>query len=360
MSATFIGLMSGTSADAIDGVAVSFEQTNAKIQAARSDPISPSLRKRIADIMQGRNDNLDAVASLDADLSRAFADCAEKLIARLDTRPRAIGCHGQTVRHRPEKGFTVQLGTGAVIAARTGIPAVTDFRSADIALGGQGAPLVPAFHREIFGSSEEDRVIVNIGGIANVTLLPRNGTVTGFDTGPGNTLLDYWYREHHEGAWDVDGAWSCTGEVDQALLKKLFSDEYFFRPAPKSTGLEYFSPDWLAPHLSGNENAEDVQATLRQLTAKGIAAAVEKNLLQARAVYLCGGGARNGALKDGIDALLPNSILTSTAALGIEPEWVEGCAFAWLARQRLEEKSGNLPSVTGASRAAVLGTLHLP
>ncbi|MAF08704.1 MAG: anhydro-N-acetylmuramic acid kinase [Acidiferrobacteraceae bacterium] len=360
MAPTFIGLMSGTSADAVDGVAVSFDNGAVNIQATQSDPISPSLRERITDIMRGRDDHLDAQAALDVDLSHAFADCAEKLIARLDALPQAIGCHGQTVRHRPEKGFTVQLGSGAFIATRTGVPTVTDFRSADIALGGQGAPLVPAFHQDLFGSDEEDRAIVNIGGIANVTLLPKDASVSGFDTGPGNTLLDYWYREHHEGDWDTDGAWSLTGKVDQALLKKLLSDKYFSQPAPKSTGLEYFSHEWLKGRLSGNEHPQDVQAMLRELTAATIADAITNRLAHARTVYLCGGGAQNKALKDAIRALLPNTDVTSTARLGIEPQWVEACAFAWLARQRLEGRPGNLPSVTGASRATVLGTLHQP
>ena len=360
MSPTFIGLMSGTSADAVDGAAVSFDNGAVNIQATQSDPISLSLRERIIDIMRGRDDYLDSQAALDVDLSHAFADCAEKLIARLDALPQVIGCHGQTVRHRPEKGFTVQLGSGAIIAARTGVPTVTDFRSADIALGGQGAPLVPAFHQDLFGSAEEDRAIVNIGGIANVTLLPKNGEVTGFDTGPGNTLLDYWHREHHGGNWDIDGAWSLTGEVDQSLLKKLLSDEYFSRPAPKSTGLEYFSHEWLKKRLSGSERPRDIQATLRELTASAIADAITKRLAQVRTVYLCGGGAQNKALKDAICAVLPSASVSNTASLGIEPQWVEACAFAWLARQRWEGKPGNLPSVTGASRAAVLGTLHLP
>ena len=360
MSPTFIGLMSGTSADAVDGVAVSFDDGAVNIQAIQSDPISPSLRERIIAIMHGRDDYLDAQAVLDVDLSHAFADCAEKLIAQLDALPQAIGSHGQTVRHRPEKGFTVQLGSGAIIAARTGVPTVTDFRSADIALGGQGAPLVPAFHQNIFGSAEEDRAIVNIGGIANVTLLSKNGEVTGFDTGPGNTLLDYWYREHHTGDWDIDGSWSLTGEVDQALLEKLLSDDYFSRPAPKSTGLEYFSYEWLKGRLSGHEPPQDIQATLRELTATAIADAITKRLAQVRTVYLCGGGAQNKALKDAVCALMPGARVSNTASLGIDPQWVEACAFAWLARQRLEGKPGNLPSVTGASRAAVLGTLHLP
>lgn len=360
MPPTFIGLMSGTSADAVDGAAVSFDNGAVNIQATQSDPISLSLRERIIDIMRGRDDYLDSQAALNVDLSHAFADCAEQLIGRLDALPQVIGCHGQTVRHRPEKGFTVQLGSGAIIAARTGVPTVTDFRSADIALGGQGAPLVPAFHQDLFGSAEEDRAIVNIGGIANVTLLPKNGEVAGVDTGPGNTLLDYWYREHHGGDWDIDGAWSLTGEVDQSLLKKLLSDEYFSRPAPKSTGLEYFSHEWLKKRLSGSERPRDIQATLRELTASAIADAITKRLAQVRTVYLCGGGAQNKALKDAICALLPSASVSNTASLGIEPQWVEACAFAWLARQRWEGKPGNLPSVTGASRAAVLGTLHLP
>ena len=360
MSPIFIGLMSGTSADAIDGVAVSFDQDEVRIHATQSDPLCATLRCRITDIMQGRNDDLDSVAALDIDLSNAFADCAVKLTAQLKASPLAIGCHGQTVRHRPERGFTAQLGSGAVIATRSGIPTVTDFRSADVALGGQGAPLVPVFHRNIFGSEEEDRAIVNIGGIANVTLLPNTGEVSGFDTGPGNTLLDLCYRRHQEGQWDTDGAWSLTGEVSQTLLARLLSDEYFSRPAPKSTGLEYFSPDWLGKNLTGDERPQDLQATLRELTAAGIATAINKELPKARAVYLCGGGARNSALKHAIDVLIPNAKVTSTMELGIGPEWVEACAFAWLARQRLEEKPGNLPSVTGASRMAVLGALHLP
>ena len=360
MPDTFIGIMSGTSADAIDGAAVSFAGGQVRIHETQSDPIEATLRQRITDVMRGRHDDLDSVAALDLDLGRAFSECAVKLAAKLDAPPLAIGCHGQTVRHRPEQGFTVQLGAGAVIAARTGIPTITDFRSSDIALGGQGAPLVPAFHKHIFGSDEEDRVIVNIGGIANVTPLPKNQGVSGFDTGPGNTLLDSWYQEHRHGPWDVDGAWSETGTVDQPLLARLLSDEYFGQRPPKSTGLEYFNPAWLKKQLNGSERPEDVQATLRELTATGISNAVIQHLPNARAVYLCGGGAQNNALRAAIDRLLADASVESTTALGMDPGWVEACAFAWLARQRWEGKPGNLPSVTGASRAALLGCLYLP
>ena len=204
MSATFIGIMSGTSAAAMDVDAVSFPDGQVKLHAVQSNHIDAALRKRITDVMQGCRDALDSVAALDRALGHAFSDCATALMAKLDTPPLAIGCHGQTVRHRPEQGFTVQLGAGAIIAAHTAIPTITDFRSSDIALGGQGAPLVPAFHKYIFGSDKEDRVIVNIGGIANITLLPKTAGVSGFDTGPGNTLMDSWYRKHQQGPWDND------------------------------------------------------------------------------------------------------------------------------------------------------------
>ena len=360
MPDTFIGIMSGTSADAIDGAAVSFTEGQVRIHAIQSDPIEATLRQRITDVMRGRHDDLDSVAALDLDLGRAFSECAVKLAAKLDAPPLAIGCHGQTVRHRPEQGFTVQLGAGAVIATRTGIPTITDFRSSDIALGGQGAPLVPAFHKHIFGSDEEDRVIVNIGGIANVTLLPKNQGVSGFDTGPGNTLLDSWYREHQQGPWDTDGAWSRTGAADEALLTRLSSDAFFEQSPPKSTGLEYFNSAWLSKWLSGDERPEDVQATLRELTATSIQDAVTKALPTAKTLCLCGGGSKNGALKTSIQSRLPDVKVESTAALGIDPMWVEACAFAWLARQRWERKPGSLPSVTGASRATLLGSLYLP
>ena len=360
MSATFIGIMSGTSVDAIDAAAVSFPDGQVKIHAVQSNPIDGTLRQRITNIMQGVHDDLDSVAALDRDLGHAFSECATALMAKLDTPPLAIGCHGQTVRHRPEQRFTVQLGAGAIIATHTGIPTITDFRSSDIALGGQGAPLVPAFHKYIFGSDKEDRVIVNIGGIANITLLPKTAGVSGFDTGPGNSLMDSWYRKHHQGPWDTGGAWSRTGAADEALLTRLSSDAFFEQRPPKSTGLEYFNSAWLSKWLSGNERPADVQATLRELTTTSIQDAVTKALPAAKTLYLCGGGAQNGALKASIQSRLPDVKVESTAALSIDPMWVEACAFAWLARQRWERKPGSLPSVTGASRTAVLGSLYLP
>ena len=360
MSRVYIGLMSGTSADAIDGVAAEIDEHQTHILATVSIPLADTLRQRIQAVSTGKHDRLDEVAILDIDMANAFADCAEKLMAELKTPPMAIGCHGQTVRHRPKQHFTIQLGQGAVIAARTGIPTVSDFRSVDIALGGEGAPLVPAFHRAMFGSDIEDQAIVNIGGIANVTLLTKDGSVRGFDTGPGNTLLDHWYRQHNEGSLDDRGRWSRTGGINTRLLERCCTDPYFSLPAPKSTGPEYFNVDWLKALLGGHESPADVQATLRALTSRTVSAAVRHHLPGVQRIYLCGGGVRNDALMAELRLDFDGLTVDSTAAVGIDPQWVEACAFAWLAQQRLAQRPGNIPAVTGATRPAVLGALYRP
>ena len=360
MSRVYIGLMSGTSADAIDGVAAEIDEHQARIIATVSIPLSDNLRQRIQAVSTGTHDRLDDVAILDIDMANAFADCAEILMAELKIPPIAIGCHGQTVRHRPEQHFTVQLGQGAVIAARTGIATVSDFRSADVALGGEGAPLVPAFHRAMFRSDIEDRAIVNIGGIANVTLLAKNGSVHGFDTGPGNTLLDHWYRQHNEGILDDRGQWSRIGRIDVGLLKRCCADPYFSLPAPKSTGPEYFNVGWLTPLLGGHESPSDIQATLRALTSRTISGAVSQHLPGTEQIYLCGGGVKNDALIEELRMDFDGLTVDSTAAVGMDPQWVEACAFAWLAHQRLTQQPGNIPAVTGAARPAVLGALYHP
>lgn len=360
MSSAYIGLMSGTSADAIDGVAAEIDEHQARILATVSIPLADTLRQRVQAVSTGTHDRLDDVAVLDIDMANAFADCAEKLMAELKTPPIAIGCHGQTVRHRPEQHFTVQLGQGGVIAARTGIATVSDFRSVDVALGGEGAPLVPAFHRAMFGSDIENRAIINIGGIANVTLLAKDGSVRGFDTGPGNTLLDHWYRQHKQGALDDRGQWSRQGRIDVGLLKRCCADPYFSLPAPKSTGPEYFNVDWLEVLLAGHESPVNVQATLRALTSRTISGAVRQHLPGVQRIYLCGGGVRNDALIEELRMDFDGLTVDSTAALGMDPQWVEACAFAWLAHQRLTQQPGNIPAVTGAARPAVLGALYQP
>jgi anhydro-N-acetylmuramic acid kinase len=306
------------------------------------------------------SDRLDDVKQLEVDLSIEFSRCAQEIINELNDKPVAIGCHGQTVRHRPELGFTVQLADGAIIAQSTQTPAVVDFRSADVALGGQGAPLVPAFHREFFSSSSEDRAVVNIGGIANVTLLSRDGLVTGFDSGPGNTLMDRWIQLHQNNQWDHNGAWARAGLVDEELLLTLQQNQYFSRKPPKSTGLEYFNLDWLNTFLKGNERPCDVQAVLCVLTAHTVAAAILEFLPEVKKIYLCGGGALNTRLKELIQSKIDRAEVSTTDALGVDPKWVEAIAFAWLARQRINLQTANLPEVTGAARRSILGSVYLP
>ncbi|HCY13136.1 MAG TPA: anhydro-N-acetylmuramic acid kinase [Gammaproteobacteria bacterium] len=360
MGEIFVGLMSGTSADAIDAAAIEIDETGIRLLHTCSQPLTQNLRQHIHEVTAGDNDRLEHVCSLDLALGVAFADAALELIAGLDRPPRAIGCHGQTVRHCPERQFTVQLGSGAVLAAKTGITTVTDFRSGDLALGGQGAPLAPAFHRAVFSSATEERTIINIGGIANITHLSASGKVLGFDTGPGNTLLDHWYRRHCSGPFDSDGTWAASGALNTPLLEKLLADGYFQAPPPKSTGLEHFNLDWLQTHLDGNEAAPDVQTTLLALTTGSIANAVHSHAPQAAALYLCGGGALNGELVRQLQAHLGEVPIRTTLALGIAPQWVEACAFAWLAHQRLCGQTGNIPAVTEAIRPAVLGAVYLP
>jgi anhydro-N-acetylmuramic acid kinase len=270
----------------------------------------------------------------------------------------AIGCHGQTVRHRPGDGYTLQLVNGARLAERSGITVVCDFRSRDVAAGGEGAPLAPAFHRALFETARRGRLILNVGGIANLTLLPARGTVTGFDCGPGNCLLDAWIMERCRRHYDHNGAWAARGTVNPRLLKKLLSHPFLKRRPPKSTGRDEFSLRWLERALAGSERPVDVQATLLEFTATSIVRAVRSHCSGASEVFVCGGGARNRALLARLAALLPGKRVTTTALLGIEPEHVEALAFAWLARQSLKHKPGNLPAVTGARGLRVLGAIY--
>jgi anhydro-N-acetylmuramic acid kinase len=262
------------------------------------------------------------------------------------------------VRHRPREGYTLQLVNGARLAEQTGITIVCDFRSRDVAAGGEGAPLVPAFHRAVFGATRRSRVIVNVGGIANVTLLPARGAVTGFDCGPGNCLLDAWVQEKRRRPYDAQGSWAAGGRVVPRLLRKLLAHPFFRRRPPKSTGREEFNLQWVKRQLSGSERVADVQATLVELTALAIARAVKTHAAGAREIYVCGGGARNRFLLSRITRLVPGRRVATTAALGIEPEHVEALAFAWLARQALMSRPGNLPAVTGARGPRVLGAIY--
>jgi anhydro-N-acetylmuramic acid kinase len=271
---------------------------------------------------------------------------------------RAIGCHGQTVRHQPAAGFTIQIGNPALLAEITGLRVVADFRSRDVAAGGQGAPLVPAFHAAVFADVAEDRAVLNLGGIANLSFLPRSGAVTGFDSGPGNCLLDLWASRHLGKPCDEDGAWAAAGKPLAALLQRMLREPYFAATPPKSTGRELFNESWLQGMLAGGEDPRAVQATLLELTARGAADAVARHCAGARLVIVCGGGAKNGALMRRLAELVAPARLETSDRHGIDAQLVEATAFAWLAKCALEGKPGNLPSVTGARGARVLGAIY--
>ena len=363
----FIGLMSGTSLDGLDAALVGFENTASKtaVYATCEFDFPDRLRGRLLEAIQSANARApEDIASLHTDLGKFYGHCVNQLIdqAKVDAAAvAAIGSHGQTVNHRPDASppFSVQLGCGKAIAQTTGITTVNDFRRADIDAGGQGAPLAPAFHEWAFGQKLAIGAVVNIGGIANVTVLDPNKSLVGYDTGPGNTLLDIWARRHLACDYDINGEWAKSGTSHDGLLQLFLKDPYFAKSAPKSTGREYFHQVWLDTCLDslGTEiSAVDVQATLTNLTAISIANAVRDH--DVRNVWICGGGAFNTFLLDCLATQLNEAQLATTAELGISPDWVEAIAFAWLARARIRNEAAGRPSVTGARNAAVLGVIH--
>jgi anhydro-N-acetylmuramic acid kinase len=362
----FIGVLSGTSVDAVDAALVRFG-ARMELVATHTLPYPPALRAELLALAVPGENEIDRLGAADVAVGRHFARAVNELIAfagRERGDIRAIGSHGQTVRHRPRAAtpFTLQVGDPNALAAAIGIPVVADFRRKDMALGGQGAPLVPAFHDAVFRSRREARAVVNIGGIANVTLLPAdpNALVLGYDTGPGNTLLDAWCRRNLGEPMDRDGAFAARGKVREDLLRVWLRDEFFAQPPPKSTGPEYFSPAWLEARV-GDAAPADVQATLVALTAQSISDAIRTRIgFEHAGVFVCGGGANNPVLMRAIAERLPRCKVQTTEALGIEPGWVEAMAFAWLARQRVHGGAGNCPAVTGAARPTVLGGLWVP
>lgn len=363
--ALYLGLISGTSADAIDAALVSFEHERPRLLAARAHPWPDALRERILAVAQGETAlDLDAFGRLDVALGHGFAEAALALLHDSGTPAsavRAIGSHGQTVRHRPtgEHPFTLQLGDPATIAERCGIDVVADFRRADMAAGGQGAPLLPAVHAMLLAHPGHVRVVLNLGGIANITVLGADGSVIGFDTGPANGLMDAWCLSQRGEAFDRDGMFAASGKVDHALLDALLADPYFALAPPKSTGREHFHLDWLTAHPQANPLAPaDVQATLLEFTARSVAEAIERHAPATEDVLACGGGVHNAALMRRLAELLAPRTLASTAAFGVDPDFLEATAFAWLARQRLLGLPGNLPAVTGARGLRQLGAIH--
>jgi anhydro-N-acetylmuramic acid kinase len=361
MPGYYVGLMSGTSLDGVDAVLAAARGGRMRLLRNIHLPFPARLRTRLLDLQESGRNELHRAAVVSNELSDLYARAVRRLLSRARVTARAvaaIGCHGQTVRHRPGDGYTLQLVNGARLAERSGSTVVCDFRSRDVAAGGEGAPLVPAFHHAAFQAARRSRAIVNLGGIANVTSLPARGRVTGFDSGPGNCLLDAWIRERRRKPYDRDGRWAASGHVHPQLLARLLAHPYLGRRPPKSTGREEFSLKWLRRQLAGAERPADVQATLTELTALTVARAVRQHCASAREVFVCGGGARNRLLLSRLAALLPGRRVATTAALGIEPEHVEALAFAWLARQALKRKPGNLPAVTGARGPRVLGAIY--
>jgi anhydro-N-acetylmuramic acid kinase len=360
--------MSGTSMDGIDAALLDCSTGTPVIIATHASEYSPGLRQRLEAAIQLANPCNADLSDLDETLGDAFAAAVNDLLTTAHIDPgsvAAIGSHGQTIRHEPDapEPYSLQIGNPQRISRLTGIDVVADFRSADIKAGGQGAPLVPAFHRAVFTDEYEARVIVNIGGIANVTILPAGtgGHVTGFDTGPGNTLMDAWMRNHLEQAMDHDGRLAASGNIDHDLLASLLQDPWFSRPPPKSTGFEYFNLDWLQERNSNRDcSDEDMLATLCELTARSISEAIHAHAPATQRVLVCGGGARNPWLMQRLEFNLPGIPVSSTQDYGIDPDWVEAAAFAWLAKQYLDGKPGNIPEVTGASRSVVLGRLTRP
>jgi len=367
----YIGLMSGTSLDGVDGVMVRLperhEETGAgmHILATAYVPFDADLRQQAMRLQQSSENELHHEALLANALARTYATCVKKLQTLAEGHVvHAIGAHGQTIRHRPEMGYTRQTNNPSLLAELTGIDVIADFRSRDIAAGGQGAPLVPAFHRAIFGRAGASSVVANIGGISNISILAADGGTRGFDTGPGNVLMDAWILQHQGETYDANGDWASQGNAIPNLLTRLMEEAYLQMPPPKSTGRDLFHPAWLYSKLQGFETANtvDVQATLCEFTALTLANEIAKHAPDAAHVYVCGGGAYNQQLMQRLQVLLSaqscKAVVNSTAVLGVAPEQVEALAFAWLAQRFCLRLPGNLSDVTGAAGGRILGALY--
>ncbi|MES2739603.1 MAG: anhydro-N-acetylmuramic acid kinase [Pseudomonadota bacterium] len=360
----YIGLMSGTSLDGVDGALVDFDGGAVRTLGAAYIPFSAGLRAALMALQSPGANEIEREALAANALAERYAACVATLLAQAGVAAdevRAVGAHGQTIRHRPERGYTRQTNNPALLAELCGIDVIADFRSRDIAAGGQGAPLVPAFHQAQFGKPGQTRVLANIGGFANISVLGADSGVSGFDTGPGNVLMDAWIGRHQGRDYDAQGAWAASGQVLPELLRSMLEEPFFALPAPKSTGRDLFHLDWLAAHLARCAPAapEDVQATLTALTAHTLAHAIMQAAPQADAVYVCGGGAANAKLMSLLsEALAGRAQVASTEVLGVPPSQVEALAFAWLAHRFNEREAGNLAQVTSARGARVLGALY--
>jgi len=360
----YIGLMSGTSLDGVDGALAQFDGDTITTLGAAYVAFPPSLRAELMALQAAGDNEIEREALAANQLATHYAQCVASLLresGHTAAEVRAVAVHGQTIRHRPELGFTRQTNNPALLAELCGIDVIADFRSRDIAAGGQGAPLVPAFHQALFGKAGQARVVANIGGIANISVLRGDGHVIGFDTGPGNVLMNGWIHRHRQQEYDADGAWAAGGKVIPELLAELLKEPYLALPAPKSTGRDLFHLDWLDARLAVYAPAapQDVQRTLTEFTAVTLAEAIKTYGGGADAVYICGGGAYNSVLMEALGKAAGNQLMVaSTQALGVAPNRVEALAFAWLGYRFTERLAGNLPAVTGAGGERVLGALY--
>ncbi|MFJ4064235.1 anhydro-N-acetylmuramic acid kinase [Pseudomonas sp. NPDC089996] len=360
--ALYLGVMSGTSLDGLD-IALIEQGEQLQLLATHYLPMPADLRQELLKLCSSGPDEIARAALTENRWASLAGEGVRQLLAKHGLQAdgiRAIGSHGQTIRHEPARGFTVQIGNPALLAELTGISVVADFRRRDVAAGGQGAPLVPAFHETLFSHLGQRLAVLNVGGFSNLSLIDRDQPVHGFDCGPGNVLLDAWIERKRGQAYDADGAWAASGRVQVDLLDSLLSDPFFAGSGPKSTGREVFNLPWLDGHLSRLPayREEDVQATLLELTARSIIESLQHAQKDTEALLVCGGGARNGALMARLAELLPDARVTSTGAHGVDPDWVEAMAFAWLAHCCLEGIAANRPSVTGAKGLRVLGAIY--
>lgn len=363
----YIGLMSGTSLDGIDAALVRFENKQVTVIETACSPLSSNLKDEIKSLINPSENEINRLASLDVQLGKHFSEAVKQLINKANIKKQdiiAIGSHGQTIRHLPaaKHPTTLQIGDPNIIADITGITTVADFRRRDMAAGGQGAPLVPAFHEQIFREPKKNRVILNLGGIANITILPadKNLPVTGFDTGPANTLINHWIQQQQNKSYDEAGEWAASGVINEEFLDLLLTDNYFKLAPPKSTGTEYFNPAWLTKKLASFPflAAEDVQASLTVFTTTAIKNAIMQYATEVDEIIVCGGGVHNDFLLQQLKLDLPNIEINSSTIYELDPDYIEATAFAWLAKQTMERKPGNLPDVTGAKRAVVLGGVY--
>ena len=362
----YIGLISGTSIDGIDCALVEFKQGRPSLLAWHSQVIGPNLKKKILALCANQNISLDLLGQVDIELGRSFAQGCNTLLKEQGLTSQeiiAIGSHGQTVFHQPHTDFpfSLQIGDPNTIAQRTGINTVADFRRRDMAVGGQGAPLAPLLHSHCFSSANKQRVILNIGGMSNITILAKQQAVVAFDTGPGNVLMDYWIDRHLHKSFDSNGDWAAGGTVDPLLLATLLQEDYFSQPCPKSTGRELFNGQWLEQilsQLSKQIAPQDVQASLLELTASSIHTSISEHMLKVDELYVCGGGAHNSRLMQRLAELFTQTEVQTTEALNIHPDWVEATAFAWLAKQHIDVQTVDTRSITGATQTTLLGGMY--